>query len=75
MTTGQASSMVLGPGYVVSISVSNSPEFAMKLRVEANGGVGKSLEFVLTLSQRHGRMLVLARQWSRKTLIPLVAHV
>ena len=39
MTAGQASSMVLGPGDVVNISVSNSPEFAMKLRVEANGDV------------------------------------
>ena len=35
----QAQSMILGPGDVVTINVSNSSDFAMKVRVEASGDV------------------------------------
>src|SRR5277367_4855591 len=39
LTPSQAQSMILGPGDVVTINVSNSSDFAMKVRVEASGDV------------------------------------
>src|SRR5271154_3766329 len=39
LTPSQAQSMIMGPGDVATINVSNSSDFAMKVRVEASGDV------------------------------------
>src|SRR5450432_2333302 len=63
LVPAQAQSMVLGPGDVVNINVSNSAEFTMKVRVDAAGNVaipylgtqhfqGKTVEEVQALLTR-----------------------